>query len=443
MKCSVCQREIAPDWSMCIRCGAMKNDTVREEMESSLMPISGPLRPRTDELIAPSPEPAPPVSNVEPHSDVRPRRSYTADLPIKKTSPTLAEFRNVGSQIPEWRLQLQNSVRQKILREGGPDQGALAAAATMAAGGSSSLRRNSTSTEVAAHLAAETEPGSMLSSALKRIEESRRAFLPTEKAREGIRVAREASRKFPFGVVQSRTDLSETPQPAAQPALAVRPKLVSSLRIEKRKYDTNKLVPIPEAAHMESSFGQPKDEVAPPLKENWSDRIEIKDFEDETLPIAADPEIFEIPDAANEETEAEDIEDLAPISMRFNAGLFDAIIGAFAAGILLSPFFAYSENWFAVTGILLYLAGFSLVMFIYLTGSIAFFGQTLGMRIFSLELVDIEESEFPSIHQAAVSSSVYLLSLAFGGLGFLPIFFNEERRAAHDLASGTILVKGM
>jgi len=29
----------------------------------------------------------------------------------------------------------------------------------------------------------------------------------------------------------------------------------------------------------------------------------------------------------------------------------------------------------------------------------------------------------------------------FGGAGFLTVFFNEEKRAAHDLLSGTILVR--
>ncbi len=80
-------------------------------------------------------------------------------------------------------------------------------------------------------------------------------------------------------------------------------------------------------------------------------------------------------------------------------------------------------------------------MFVYLTSSIGFFGKTLGMRLFSLELVDAEENEYPTLHQAAVSSSLYILSLVFGGLGFLTIFFNEEKRAMHDLLSGTIIVR--
>lgn len=423
---------------MCIRCGAMKNDSVREELESSLTSISGSLRPRTDELINPLPAPARTVDAVEPAPPALPHRPFTADLPAKLTSPTLAEFRTDGSQLPEWRLQLQNSVRQRIARDGGADPLGSEGPNAVSISHTPTNGANALKPQQSVFVAPDLEPGSTLSSAMKRIEESRRAYLPTERAREGIRVARDASKRFPFDVVQKRAEHSSSPIKPVEPALAARPKLVSSLRIEKRKYDTNKLVPIPEAAAMASSFSVPSaDEQQPqPLKENWSERLEISGFEGPEGSI--DGEALPDNDAENV---FEEIDDLAPISMRFNAGLFDVIAGTFATAILLSPFFAFSENWFSIQASLLFVVAFAVVMFLYLTGSIAYFGQTIGMKIFSLELVDAEESAFPSIHQAAVSSSVYLLSLALGGLGFLPILFNEERRAAHDLVSGTILVR--
>ncbi len=141
------------------------------------------------------------------------------------------------------------------------------------------------------------------------------------------------------------------------------------------------------------------------------------------------------------ETETDEIEDLAPFSMRFNAGLFDMIIGFFASMILLSPFFIAGGAWLSVSGFFAITAAVAIVTFLYLTVSIAFAGRTFGMRLFSLELVDVEENAYPTMHQAAVSSAVFLLSLMFAGIGFLPMFFNEERRAAHDILSGTILVR--
>jgi uncharacterized RDD family membrane protein YckC len=76
-----------------------------------------------------------------------------------------------------------------------------------------------------------------------------------------------------------------------------------------------------------------------------------------------------------------------------------------------------------------------------MTLCLGFFGKTMGMRLFSLELVDAVENEYPTLKQAAINSSVFLVSLVFGGAGFLTSLFNEERRALHDLLSGTILVR--
>jgi hypothetical protein len=63
------------------------------------------------------------------------------------------------------------------------------------------------------------------------------------------------------------------------------------------------------------------------------------------------------------------------------------------------------------------------------------------MKLFSLEIIDAEKNESPTLHQAAVNTSVYLLSLLFFGIGFLPAFFNEERRTVHDIISGTLLIR--
>jgi uncharacterized RDD family membrane protein YckC len=142
-----------------------------------------------------------------------------------------------------------------------------------------------------------------------------------------------------------------------------------------------------------------------------------------------------------EDTHTDDIEDLAPFSMRFSAGLFDLIIGAFVSGMLLSPLAFTGNDPFTSAGLLTFAGTWAMVSFLYMTLCLGFFGKTMGMRLFSLELVDAVENEYPTLRQAAVNSSVFLLSLVFGGAGFLTTIFNEERRALHDLLSGTILVR--
>src|SRR5690606_21189273 len=142
-----------------------------------------------------------------------------------------------------------------------------------------------------------------------------------------------------------------------------------------------------------------------------------------------------------DEMDADDLEDLAPFSMRVNAGLFDLIIGIVATMVIMSPFVFAGGDWLSLSGGLLFAGALAVVLFLYTTFSVAFVGKTLGMRLFSLEVVDVDENEYPTMQQAAVSSSVFLLSLMFAGVGFLPMLFNPERRAAHDLASGTIVVR--
>lgn len=421
---------------MCVRCGGMVNDSVREELASSITPIALSSKPKSfvPANLRDDEPTAKPTIMTEPTPAPAPKRVQTASLPPKKTSPTLAEFKTPKAVIPDWRIELQNKIRQRTGRV------AAEPIATNAVSPAARPSRGGAALKVQYEPEAENAVDLKVANALKRIEQSRRTYLPTEKAREGIRVARAAaaSRNYPFNVVARSADLPEkaAAAPKSEPAAtAVRPRLVSSMKIEKKSYDTNKLTPIPEAENMSGTASKPEEtpEIKPALRNNWSQKIEFRGST--TAGETIDGPIVD------EVTETDDLDDLAPLSLRFNAGLFDLIIGGFASFILFSPFIGLYDGWASASGLLVFASILMAVMFVYLTASIAYFGQTFGMKLFSLELVDAEQSEFPTLHQAAVNSSVYLLSLVFGGLGFLSVFFNEEKRAAHDIVSGTILVR--
>jgi uncharacterized RDD family membrane protein YckC len=431
MNCPVCKRDLAPTLSICFTCGAMVHDSVREELESKVAPVSGSLKATSGELPAISPPLAMPVQEMKaavretPAMPEAPKpiqmRIETSDLPIKKTSPTLVDFQIKNPKLPDWRLQLQNSVRQRSTSSG-PIETVnirMPKAQTKTNGANALKVEHTEETEVAEH------PNPRIANALKRIENSRKTFLKSEPAKETAKAA--IPRSYPFNVVSRSGDIA-APKPEAKPTInpSPRPTLVSSLRIEKKTFDTNKLPPLL------ASVEGPKIGEAEILVGSI--------VEPTVLPAIVDEEIVEI-ESPIEEIETDEIDDLAPISMRVTAGLFDLIIGGFATAILLSPFVVSGGNWLSAAGILAITASAAIVMFLYLTISLAFVGRTAGMRLFSLELVDVEENAYPTLHQSAVSSAVFLLSLAFGGLGFLPIFFNEERRAVHDLLSGTILVR--
>ena len=92
----------------------MKNDSVREELLSSLTPRATPLKFQPAEPSAAAPESKPEGAVVE--KAPAKRRVQTADISIKTTSQTLAEFKNRNGTVPDWRLQLQNTVRQRTGR---------------------------------------------------------------------------------------------------------------------------------------------------------------------------------------------------------------------------------------------------------------------------------------------------------------------------------------
>ena len=432
MNCPVCARSLAPTLSICPSCGAMMNDTVREELQTKI--IQG-VPPKPEMRAEPRPEPVIPAEAVVPPRPVLKQpvtaKPQTAGLVAPKTSPTLVGFQNKNTSVPDWRLQLQNAVQQrrssgKLASDTGhhfPMNGGAALKAEPVRGPEPMPEIEDT----------------RVANALKRIEESRKAFLESPVPAKKTIVPKPATLR-PFGVVAPTTTAASA-TPSAMPTMTpAKPKLVAppqSAPVFREKRDTNKLPPLempfepvataPSASVTMAAPAEVLDEAAPEFGE--IKRIRIK------------AEADEISNARIAESFDEDIEDLAPFSMRFGAGLFDLIIGLFASMLILSPVAFSRADWFSTSAMLVFAGTTAIVMFIYMTVCLGFFGKTMGMRLFSLELVDAIENEYPTLHQAAISSSLFIVSLVCGGAGFLTMFFNEEKRAAHDLLSGTILVR--
>jgi len=464
MMCPVCKRDLAPTLSICLTCGAMMNDTVREELESK---ISIPVASASGRLVEPMPaeaeparratlEPQPPRTMPEPppsrmmqeparkiekpappptSKPIAPRFD-TADLRVKKTSPTLVDFQTNKATVPEWRLQLQNSVRQKVGTNRRADGDTEAPQASQSKP-QSTRGANALKVEFVEEDQPSSHANPRVASALKRIEESRRAFSNQSVPEQSLKVGKASpGRNFPFNVVaRSNENKSPRPNPKATVNPSPKPMLVSPMKIEKRGFDTNKLPPLQQPKQQSSKLSLSVDATL-----RAADEENFKNHPKASR-IIVEEKAIEVESLGVEAVEADEIEDLAPLSMRFSAGLFDMIIGVFTSFILLSPFIISGGTWLSLSGLLAIAATVAIVMFLYLTISLSFVGRTFGMRLFSLELVDVEENAYPTLHQAAVNSSVFLFSLAFAGIGFLPIFFNEESRAAHDILSGTILLR--
>ena len=363
----------------------------------------------------PTPPPTPRVARVT--------KPITADLPPKHTSPTLVEFQHRNPALPDWRLELQNKVRQRsvgVAAGTAPTSVAAARQADLPTAGNTALKA-----ETRAPVETPLHQNERVANALRRIESSRQTFLPNS---DPAAAPKSGARSFKFDVVGRGNGAAERNRDASAPA---KPKLVETR--PRPKFDTNKLPKIGDALsrgpvrHVERNDG-PLEIEAP---------AEVAASRPEPRSKVPTGGLF----FDQQQQAVDEIEDLAPLSMRFGAGLFDLIFGLFATLLLLAPVALTGGTWMSPWGGVALGGAFLLVMFLYSTIALGFFGRTLGMRLFSLEMIDIEENEYPTLRQSAVSSAVFLFSLAFAGAGFIPALFNEERRAAHDLISGTILVK--
>lgn len=158
------------------------------------------------------------------------------------------------------------------------------------------------------------------------------------------------------------------------------------------------------------------------LDEFWLERNGV-----ELLPKVAEPEVT--------------YDDRAPRLKR----LIAAVIDLFVVALICAPFAAAIEltisNWSdpRVWGSM---AGIgATAMFLYHTCALALAGRTAGMSLCGLRAVDARKACVPTTGQCARRALVYMLSLATVGLGILYSLFDAEGRAAHDILSGTIIVR--
>lgn len=67
-------------------------------------------------------------------------------------------------------------------------------------------------------------------------------------------------------------------------------------------------------------------------------------------------------------------------------------------------------------------------------------GQTLGMKVWRIKVVDIEGDGI-TLRSASIRFWSSLLSWLLAGAGFLWGLFNRERQCLHDLISASVLVQ--
>ena len=131
----------------------------------------------------------------------------------------------------------------------------------------------------------------------------------------------------------------------------------------------------------------------------------------------------------------------APVWRRMFAAILDLVV----VGLLASPFLALTElttfEW-QNPRVIAFAAGSLLVTaFLYLTIAVAFTGRTIGMRLFSLRVVDVRTGLIPTGGQCVSRTFLYILTLAAAGLGLLYAIISRDKRAIHDQFTRTVVVR--
>jgi uncharacterized RDD family membrane protein YckC len=132
----------------------------------------------------------------------------------------------------------------------------------------------------------------------------------------------------------------------------------------------------------------------------------------------------------------------AGFGRRLTGGTLDLLFIA----LLAAPFAAAIEfadgNWLnpRIIGLM---TGITLVlMFAYLTVSIALTGRTLGMKIVSLRTIDMRTGLIPTGGQSIKRALGYIFALAILGLGVIYALVDPDRRTIYDRFSKTIVIHG-
>jgi uncharacterized RDD family membrane protein YckC len=131
------------------------------------------------------------------------------------------------------------------------------------------------------------------------------------------------------------------------------------------------------------------------------------------------------------------------------ASVFRRMLGALVdlavVGLLAAPLLALTElttlQWqnprvIGFAAVTLLLVGFS-----YLTLSVAFTGRTIGMKFFSLRVVDARNGLIPTGRQSAGRAFLLILSLVGAGVTLLYTFIDREKQAVHDRFTRTVVIR--
>ncbi len=124
--------------------------------------------------------------------------------------------------------------------------------------------------------------------------------------------------------------------------------------------------------------------------------------------------------------------------------LLSAVVDLIVVAVLFAPVAAVLElantNWHDYKVAIFVGAAFAVISFLYFTVSTGLTGRTLGLRLFSLRVVDARTGLIPTGSQSAGRALIYVLTLLTLGVGSLYALLNPERQTAHDRLTRTAVI---
>jgi uncharacterized RDD family membrane protein YckC len=132
---------------------------------------------------------------------------------------------------------------------------------------------------------------------------------------------------------------------------------------------------------------------------------------------------------------------IAPIHLRFVASVIDLVVVGLLSWVPLALAGLINLAWQDRRALILSIVTTVVVAFLYSTISTALTGRTLGMKLFSLRVIDARTRMLPTGSQSAGRAAVYILSVISTGIPLMYALIDRDKRAAHDRFTRTDVVR--
>ncbi len=371
-------------------------------------------------------------------------------------SSTLIEFPG-GRNVPEWRKQLSQRVREVQERKAREAAEELAAAQEA---GLVSCALPSGQLELVPDL---ENPAfnPIVTKALERLERAKRTDYPsTHRAatatapaltRAARRIAEAEAVQEP--IVEAKRKLTVVaPQPIVAPAQTVEaapvldstPAIAESISVadESMEMAAAAIAPPVESIIENTSAAAavvPETEIETSVEATTaatSERKPVRVISDNDIALSYLETCLSLPALA-----ADTRSDIPGLTRRFFAGIVDLLLIALMVSPAAAAIYYSGGNW-ANPKIIGLMSGLTAVtMFAYLTICTAMTGRTLAMRMFKMRTIDLRTGLIPTGGQAITRALTFVFSFALLGLGIAYALIDPDKRAVHDRLSKTIVIR--